>query len=69
MSEPHVKLTETFAIKIDDVRLAQFRALAELDGPEAPELARQLIDRHTESEKKRHEALDLIFGQNRGEPK
>jgi len=69
VADPHGKLNETFAIKIDDDRLKRFRGLAEVEGLEATELVRRLIDRHIESEKKRHEALDRIFGQSEEEPK
>lgn len=69
MSDRHVKLTETLAVKIDGERLAMLRGLAELDGVETPELVRQLIDHHIEIQKARHSSLDSIFGQIRTEPK
>lgn len=69
MSDRHAKLTETLAVKIDSERLAQFRGLAELDGLDAPELVRNLIDQHIEIQKARHSSLDSIFGQIRTEPK
>lgn len=69
MADRPEKLTEVLSVKIDDTRLRLLRGSAEAEGIEAPELVRNLIDSHLETQRQKHAALDRIFGALNKNPK